>query len=187
MQSFSFIISLIVAMGILFYCLFKLTRYAFFINLLLIFITIAVFYHFDDSIYNLVRYLLYIICPLLLINTVLYVFLHKSNQYQNPDDKYQVHFKTVGKKFKINNVKRGASIIGSAGSGKTESVVFNFLNHFSKHSFCGLIHDYKDFEITEMAYPLFEKNGIEFRAISFDQIFDRVNPIYPNICRMKKA
>jgi type IV secretory pathway TraG/TraD family ATPase VirD4 len=57
--------------------------------------------------------------------------------------------------------------------------VFNFLSHFSFHSFCGLIHDYKHFEITEMAYPLFEKRGIDFRVISFDEIFDRVNPIAP--------
>ncbi|HAV54902.1 MAG TPA: mobilization protein [Aequorivita sp.] len=69
--------------------------------------------------------------------------------------------------------------MGSAGSGKTESVVYNFLSHFSLHSFCGLIHDYKHFEITEMAYPLFEKKGIELRIISFDEIFDRVNPIAP--------
>ncbi|HAV54129.1 MAG TPA: mobilization protein, partial [Aequorivita sp.] len=57
--------------------------------------------------------------------------------------------------------------------------MFNFLSHFSSHSFCGLIHDYKHFEITEMAYPLFEKKGIKFRVISFDEIFDRVNPIAP--------
>ena len=81
--------------------------------------------------------------------------------------------------FKINNIKRGASIIGSAGSGKTESVVFNFLQHFSKHKFSGVIHDYKNFEITEMAFPLFEKNEIDFKVISFDNIHDRVNPIAP--------
>ena len=81
--------------------------------------------------------------------------------------------------FKIENIKRGASIIGSAGSGKTESVVYGFLKHFQEHSFCGVIHDYKDFELTEMAYPLFKNWDIPFRIISFDKIIHRVNPIAP--------
>ena len=72
-------------------------------------------------------------------------------------DRYKVRFEVKHGKFQIQNIKRGASIIGSAGSGKTESVVYNFLQHFSKYSFCGVIHDYKNFEITEMAYPLFGK------------------------------
>ncbi len=177
-QSFTVIITLIVGIGILFYMLFKLTRHAFFINVILIVSCFVILFNFENKT-DVVRYLLLLFCPLLLINTALYVFLHNSNQSQDLNDKYQVHFKTRGSPFQINNIKRGASVIGSAGSGKTESVVYNFLSHFSSHSFCGLIHDYKHFEITEMAYPLFEKMGIEFRVISFDEIFDRVNPIAP--------
>ena len=75
--------------------------------------------------------------------------------------------------------RKGASIIGSAGSGKTESVVYGFLKHFRKESFCGIIHDYKDFELTEMAYPLFKDSDIPFKVISFDKIIHRVNPIAP--------
>lgn len=45
--------------------------------------------------------------------------------------------------------------------------------------FCGIIHDYKDFELTEMAYPLFRDSDIPFRIISFDRIIHRVNPIAP--------
>ncbi|MGO2359430.1 MAG: type IV secretory system conjugative DNA transfer family protein [Mesonia sp.] len=79
----------------------------------------------------------------------------------------------------MDNIKRGASIIGSAGSGKTESVVYGFLKHFQEHQFCGIIHDYKDFELTEMAYPLFKNGEIPFKIISFDKIIHRVNPIAP--------
>jgi len=75
-------------------------------------------------------------------------------------NKYQVSFKTTKGSFIINNIKRGVSIIGSAGSGKTESVVYGFLQHFQRHGFCGIIHDYKDFEITEMAYPIFKDSDI---------------------------
>lgn len=120
--------------------------------------------------------ILYIVVPLLFVITVLYAFFYK-NEAIILDKKYNVHFKIKQGKFHIENIKRGASIIGSAGSGKTESVVFNFLQHFAKYSFSGVIHDYKDFEITEMAYPLFKANKIPFYIISFDTIYHRVNPI----------
>ncbi|WP_418603783.1 type IV secretory system conjugative DNA transfer family protein [Hwangdonia sp.] len=166
-------------MSLVFSSLFKMTRYAFFINLFLTGICLGLLFKLSPYLIPWFVQLLYIGCPLLLINTVLYVFLHKENEILGSNDKHQVHFKLKRGNFKINNIKRGASIIGSAGSGKTESVVFNFLRHFSKHGFSGVIHDYKNFEITEMAFPLFEKNGIDFKVVSFDTIHDRVNPIAP--------
>src|SRR5690606_22075624 len=82
--------------------------------------------------------------------------------------------------FRIDNIRRRASIIGSAGSGKADRVVYNFLQHFSQHGFCGVIHDYKDFELTEIAYPLFKAMEIPFYTIAFDNIHFRVNPIAPH-------
>lgn len=122
--------------------------------------------------------ILFIVIPVLFISTILYVFFHKERSIAS-DKKYQVHFQLNHGKFKIENIKRGASIIGSAGSGKTESVIYNFLQHFSKHSFCGIMHDYKDFELTEIAYSLFKEKSIRFYTISFDPIYYRVNPIAP--------
>lgn len=122
--------------------------------------------------------ILYIIVPVLFICTVLYVFLFLE-QSQTSDKKYKVLFKLKYGRFKIDNIKRGASVIGSAGSGKTESVIYNFMQHFSTHQFCGIIHDYKDFELTEIAYPLFKDKDIKFYTIAFDQIHYRVNPIAP--------
>jgi len=178
-QGITFTIGLLFGMSLVFSSLFKMTRYAFFINLILTIICLGFLFRLSAYLMQWVIQLLYIGCPLLLINTVLYVFLHKENEILDSNDKHQVHFKVKRGNFKINNIKRGASIIGSAGSGKTESVVFNFLQHFSKHKFSGVIHDYKNFEITEMAFPLFEKNEIDFKVISFDNIHDRVNPIAP--------
>ena len=117
----------------------------------------------------------------------MYVFLHKESDLVDRKNKYQVEFKVKRGNFKIDNIKRGASVIGSAGSGKTESVVYNFLSHFSKHAFCGIIHDYKNFEITEMAYPLFAKNDIDFQVISFDDIHDQVNPIAPRYMQNEES
>jgi hypothetical protein len=159
----------------LFYAMYRVSRYAFVINFLML--GALVFYLSEET--RLILVALYFACPLILINIGMYVFLHKTESPKNGDSKYQVNFATTRGNFKLDNIKRGASIIGSAGSGKTESVVYGFLKHFRKESFCGIIHDYKDFELTEMAYPLFKDSDIPFKVISFDKIIHRVNPIAP--------
>lgn len=128
--------------------------------------------------YDLPLVILILGCPLMLVNISFYVFLYNPDKWTK-EDKFSVRFKTNTGKFKLDNIKRGASIIGAAGSGKTESLVYGFLKHFRKECFCGIIHDYKDFELTEMAYPLFKDAEIPFKIISFDHIIQRVNPIAP--------
>ncbi|MGY5849580.1 type IV secretory system conjugative DNA transfer family protein [Salegentibacter sp. F14] len=162
--------------SILFYICFKLiNRFAFILNLLLM-VALGMYGDQDNQ---WIPALLFLGCPLLLVNTLMYVFLHKGEDNNKIDRKYQVGFSTTKGKFKLENIKRGASVIGSAGSGKTESVVYGFLKHFQKENFCGVIHDYKDFELTEMAFPLFKDREIPFKIISFDKILHRVNPIAP--------
>ena len=107
--------------------------------------------------WSLVEIVIYIVVPILSVAILLYAF-YDGEPKEKTDKRYQVKFLTKSGTFKIDNVKRGASVIGSAGSGKTESVVYGFLKHFSKNCFCGIIHDYKDFELTEMAYPLFKES-----------------------------
>ncbi|WP_445735295.1 type IV secretory system conjugative DNA transfer family protein [Mariniflexile sp.] len=158
-----------------FYGIFRISKYAFVVNFLLI---AALVYYLNEQL-PLVQIALYFVCPLILINIGMYVFLHKTDKPKNGNAKYQVNFATTKGNFKLDNIKRGASIIGSAGSGKTESVVYGFLKHFQKEGFCGIIHDYKDFELTEMAYPLYKDTNIPFKVISFDKIIDRVNPVAP--------
>ena len=167
------ILSIIAVASMVFYAMFRVSKYALFLNFIML--SFLVFYLTQGN--ELVSILLYLVCPLMLINIGLYVFLHKTETVQNGDSKYQVKFATTKGNFKLDNIKRGASIIGSAGSGKTESVVYGFLKHFRKERFCGIIHDYKDFELTEMAYPLFKDSDIPFKVISFDKIIHRVNPI----------
>lgn len=169
------VLSIIGLARLVFYLFFKIGRWAFALNLILT--AMLILYVVRQS--QLVLTLLYLGCPLLLINTGFYVFLHRTDTPQNTDSKYRVRFPTGKGNFQLENIKRGASVIGSAGSGKTESVVYGFLQHFRKENFCGIIHDYKDFELTEMAYPLFRDGDIPFRVISFDRIIHRVNPIAP--------
>lgn len=109
----------------------------------------------------------------------MFVFFQKEQDPNFAGKQYEVHFNTENRKFKIYNVRRGVSIIGAAGSGKTESVVYGFIKHFFQNGFCGVIHDYKDFELTEMAYPLFKESKQKFYVISFDRIIHKVNPIAP--------
>ena len=103
---------------------------------------------------------------------------HTQSERSNPD-RFRVVFSLKNGTLKLDNIKRGISVIGSAGSGKTESIVYNFLHHFNQKGFCGLIHDYKNFEITEMAYPIFNGKQIPLHIISFDTIYQKVNPIAP--------
>ena len=174
-NNLSTVLAILGLMGVLFYGFYYLTRYAFAMNLFVLSALAYVVYPGND----LEVVLLKVVCPLLLINTVCYVFLHKEKSSGKKDPRYQVSFATNKGNFTLDNIKRGASIIGSAGSGKTESVVYGFLKHFQKEGFCGIIHDYKDFELTEMAYPLFKKGAIPFYVISFDRIIHCVNPIAP--------
>ena len=162
----------------IFFRMYKITSFAFPKNLLVCGLFLWALLPNDPSLKEIANIALYLGCPLILSNTVLYVFIPKK-EISNTETKYQVQFKTESGSFKINNIKRGVSVIGAAGSGKTESVVYNLLQHFSQNSFCGLIHDYKDFEITEMAYPLFKNRNLEFYILSFDKIIHRVNPIAP--------
>ncbi|MGM1057262.1 MAG: type IV secretory system conjugative DNA transfer family protein [Bacteroidota bacterium] len=169
------IVFLLILASLLFYLLYRLSRYAFMLNTVLL--SAGIFYLFYPE--GFIKAFLYLGCPLLLLNTIMYVFLHKKTSNRVAEERYQVTFKSDSRDFKIDNIKRGASIIGSAGSGKTESVVYGFLKHFRKYNFCGVIHDYKDFELTDMAYPLFKDSRNPFYIISFDKIIHRVNPIAP--------
>jgi len=170
--------------SILFYVCFRLiNRFAFVLNLLLM-VALGI-YGVQDN--QWIPALLFLGCPLLLVNTLMFVFLHKAEDNKKIDRKYQVGFSTTKGKFNLDNIKRGASIIGSAGSRKTESVVYGFLKHFEKEGFCGIIHDYKDFELTEMAYPLFKEKEIPFKIVSFDKVIHRVNPIAPRYLESEES
>ena len=128
---------------------------------------------------SLAHIVLFVLVPALVMLLLLYIGLFKSES-KVLDKKYRVIFKLNSGRFNIENIKRGVSIIGSAGSGKTESVVYNLLQHFSKYNFCGVIHDYKHFELTEIAYPLFKaQSDLNFYTVSFDTIYNKVNPIAP--------
>ena len=123
--------------------------------------------------------LLYALLPSLFLNMLIGLLLYIREEEDVIAPKYRARLPLRSGSLPLKNIRRGISIIGSAGSGKTESVVYALLKHFQKNDFCGVIHDYKHFEITELAYPLFHEQGIPFHIVSFDTIHKRVNPIAP--------
>ncbi len=155
---------------------YKTIRKVFLWNMLFLIILLLITWSYLSKEQILFQFILFVFIPTSLVNTILFIFIGKEEEIKIAD-KYKVKFKVKRGKLSINNIKRGASIIGSAGSGKTESVIYNFLQHFSKFSYCGILHDYKNFELTEIAYPLFKNSEIKFYTISFDPIHFRVNPI----------
>lgn len=122
---------------------------------------------------------LLITLPLVLIALIMAAFINNAPT-QNVPDKYKIRFSLHSGNLQIKNLRRGISITGAAGSGKTESVVYSFIKHFHKHEFCGIIHDYKNFELTELAYPLFKRSKLPFYIVSFEPVYHRINPIAPH-------
>ena len=91
------IISVIASASLIFYGMFRLIGFAYWINLILI---ISMLYYISDSI-GLSRSLLYFGCPILLLNTILYVFFQKQDNTTEAGSKYEVHFKLNRGRFKI--------------------------------------------------------------------------------------
>lgn len=162
--------------GILSYLVIRYLRRGFFLMFFLLVVASSGLYYFFELI-PFLKAIIYGMLPLFFWNLLLYVYVSKEEGTMNINKKYKVILKPKGSRLVLDNIRRGISIIGAAGSGKTESVVYGLLQHFSKQNFCGIMHDYKNFEITEMAYPLFQKSTNNFYIISFDPIYHKVNPI----------
>lgn len=164
--------------GGMFYYSLKNTSWGFIINLgilfLLFVISFPAHFNFDLFIYLSVR----LFIPLMTINLLISEWLLKPHRTPSTHQ-YTFRIPLSSGSIKLKDIRRGVSIIGAAGSGKTESVVAQFLGHFSKQTFCGIIHDYKNLELTKIAFPLFKESKMPFYIISFDTIYNKVNPIAP--------
>jgi len=96
--------------GFLFYMMYKINRYAFAFNTILL-MGFIFYVSLQDP---LIVVMLELGCPLLLINTGMYVFLHTTNRPKSAERKYRVQFASNRGNFKLENIKRGASVIGSS-------------------------------------------------------------------------
>nr|WP_299214440.1 type IV secretion system DNA-binding domain-containing protein [uncultured Allomuricauda sp.] len=178
MENILLLIVLFIGFVALEYVLIRFLKNGFYITLLLLAVLAALAPYFLPHILFL-KSVLYAGLPLLFVAILLFVFVGKEENKSNVDAKYSVLLDTKNYRLTLGNIRRGISIIGSAGSGKTESVVHGLFQHLGAYGFCGVMHDYKNFEITEMAYPIFKATNKDFYIISFGPIYNRVNPIAP--------
>lgn len=98
------------------------------------------------------------------------------------DSLWRVSLKAnTGKTYYIDNVNMGVGIFGASGSGKSQSAVQSLLEHYAKWNFSGIIHDYKDFELTETAGTIFANNDVNFSmfALHNPQCSVKINIIAP--------
>ena len=178
MEQIYYMIGSLVLVVVFSYGIIRYMRYGFFVMLFCL--TAASFMQYQIlEVQFFLKATHYMILPSLFCILLLYVYVDKEHITTNINKKYRLVINTNHTKLVLDNIRRGFSIIGSAGSGKTESVVYNLLQHFARYKFCGIIHDYKNFELTEIACSLFKKGSHPFYVISFDPIYHKVNPIAP--------
>ena len=179
MENVGLFITILVSALVLEFLLIRFLSKGFYIVLILL-IVAALLLKTNIPFHQFLKLVLYGGLPLLFAAILLFVFVAKEETKSNTNEKYRVILNTIGYRLILGNIRRGISIIASAGSGKTESVVYNLFDHLSRFGFCGVMHDYKNFEITEMAYPIFTQTDRQFYIISFDPIYNKVNPIAPH-------
>ncbi|HUH46247.1 MAG TPA: hypothetical protein VLZ54_03765, partial [Arenibacter sp.] len=132
---------------VLMYRLYKTQKGAlYFIGLVLL--LLASIFKFGHERPEFIKILLLYLLPLQVLNLGFLIYSDIVSGKSRERKRFRVRFGLVNGRLVLGNIRRGVSIIGSAGSGKTESVVYNFLKHFSANEFSGVIHDYKDMEIT---------------------------------------
>jgi len=176
--NYSLIITTLLFGSGLSFVLVRFFKSGFYLNVLWIVIGLLWFWTQTQDLKQFLLVLLLIALPLLFVNILWFVFFSKNGN-DNFDSNYKIRLAVSKGKLVLENIRRGIAIIGAAGSGKTESVVYPLLEHFGKWNFSGIIYDYKDFEITEMAYPIFSQGDVPFQIISFNTIYAKVNPIAP--------
>ncbi|WP_183148012.1 type IV secretory system conjugative DNA transfer family protein [Chryseobacterium nematophagum] len=154
-------------------------------NKLLKFILFSIFVTFSIfsglQLENFKFLLLYITLPSLSLSGLIYAWF-----YEKPIDPiWDIEFTTKQGKRLVRGVARGVAIFGSAGSGKTILIYTVFLTHFARARFAGLIYDFKNGELTELALPLF-KDRMKIIALHNPEISVGCNPIHPNYLNGEK-
>ncbi|WP_127023474.1 type IV secretory system conjugative DNA transfer family protein [Flagellimonas beolgyonensis] len=90
-----------------------------------------------------------------------------------------------GNKRLLVNIKRGVSVQGAAGSGKTASVAGHILKSMGERNVPALVYDYKNFELVEVVQWFYRESTIPIHAFAphdpDKSIF--LNPIDPAILK----
>ena len=131
--------------------------------------------------YNMYVHLSYIGLSLFL--SMIFQAIPLKLSFKKKDSKWQLIIPVNnGRNLKLDNIKRGIAIFGSAGAGKTESGFVPLIKHMAKYNFAGINYDYKDGELTEIVNYFYRGNDIVKNYIvapARPEISHRLNPIAP--------
>lgn len=106
--------------------------------------------------------------------------------FKNEEEKeteYSISFKVNGSNVLLRNPFRGIFVVGSAGSGKSESIAIPALDQFIKKDYSGIIYDFKYPALANEVETLLNKNGSRLKHyyVNFDTKYKthKINPIDP--------
>lgn len=104
-------------------------------------------------------------------------------QDPSPNDDIFLITNITGKSYKMGNPFRGILVIGSAGSGKSISVIRQLIKNATIKGFCGLLYDFKYPTLSDEleGYISNTNNSIKHYNINFTDISKsvRINPLKP--------
>ncbi len=88
----------------------------------------------------------------------------------------------------IIDTQKGVSVQGAAGSGKTVSIAGWLLKHYGANNVGGILYDYKDFELVEMASFFYKDSLVPILPFSpfAPQMSIQFNPISPDILKREE-
>lgn len=97
---------------------------------------------------------------------------------------YTLKLQTQGEDLMVNNPFRGILCIGSAGSGKSESVLRQLMKSAIDNQFCGILYDFKSPTLTDELEGYLSKKTPRFKHynVNFNDLqkTNRVNPLDPH-------
>ena len=98
---------------------------------------------------------------------------------------YSVNIKMKNGWINVVNPFRGCIVMGTPGSGKTFSIIEEFIRQQMKKNFSFMVYDFKFPSLTEQAYSFYKhsKSDQKFKIINLDQVeySEFINPIDPDL------
>lgn len=130
------------------------------------------------------EYLFCLFVPSILVMCLVLYRLDRQKKPEKMNPPYNVPLHTTdGRTLYIADANRGIMVSGSTGSGKTAGPITAIMKHFANMKFAGILHDYKEYELTEVAYPLFKEQGINFQVFAPHDVNRsiRLNVVAPHL------
>lgn len=107
---------------------------------------------------------------------------YESRKIENDDS---IHLKTQRGWINVANPFRGTLVVGSSGSGKSESIGNTFIHQFIQKGYCGIIYDFKfptlAQEVNAALHSVSNDTRLKYYIINFQDptLSHRCNPLAP--------